>query len=241
MVTSVPSLHTTGPQHQEWASAPSLWPTARGGHHSLFSNSSVQKRAFFVFAAFPQAIPSAPSAIYPPAAPCLVVSAPLFRCHRPRPSTLEPSGKRPPTSHEGRADGGACPQYWASIGRVAGRGGASAWVLGHLVSSQGIPCGSHSGFGYHYGTAVTPDPAACLRSGTHRTPKRGSSRTPSRVSPAPGETRRLLPLSSGTSPSPEVPGPSPLFLAVRPLLKAAVSPLYAEDDESCFARAEGRI
>lgn len=256
MITSVPSLHTTGPQDQGWPQLPHF------GHQvpvRLLPSTLTQPRwegtIFFSLMRLSRRVPfsylqlflkpSSPLRNIRTPAPRLVASAPLFRCRRPRPSALEPCGRCPPTSPEGRAGGGGV----SSILGVdwPGRGEGRGFSLG--LGARDLPTGHSSRLRLWFRLSLRDSgdlhPGACLTSGAHRTPKPGGSRAPFRVSSAPP----ARPVGWPAVPYPSPPGQAPArrsqarlsLLAVRPLLEAVVSSLYAEDGDSCFARAGGQI
>lgn len=115
-----------------------------------------------------------------------------------------------------------------------GEGRDYSLSLAPRVSLGQIPCGCGTGLGERDTTEVTPVRAACLRSGSQRTPKPSGTLTPSRVSPAP----RVRPVGSPVAPYPFPWVLAPTrrsqarlrcFLAVRPLLKAAVCSLVRRE------------
>lgn len=106
-------------------------PPAQGGRHFFPSNSSVSKGAFFLFAPFPQAIPSATPlpARSPAHTPRLVASAPLLQCCPSRPLPPGPQHRWQLSSTLGPTGIALYPPAWK--GRMGGGEGACSFsVLG---------------------------------------------------------------------------------------------------------------
>lgn len=243
-LTSAPGAPPPPPLHSG--------PPRRGRAPFSFSNSLAQTGAFFLFAPFAQAFPSAPPqdlqsrphALQAPLCPSGAASpaGPRLRGRwslRPRPSThlpqavdgaggaCEAAAGGGQADGRGRGGGRVLPGTRRRLAGPRGGGGTAAWGSGPR-SAQGFLGRSCSGSGDQDASAATPARAACLRSGTRQTPRRGGSPTPSRVSPT--TLARPVGWPAAPSPSPrdrpppQVPGPARLLLSCAAAAHGADSP-----------------